>query len=364
MIFLLLTLHFQAVVSLEDEENDVEEYVLDSPLEGNQSGTRSRFLAATSKKVLKKGANCDARTYNHNVCDGVSANKGTGLLYCCKKHCRNVLGDRNNCGTCGRKCQQWERCCGGVCTNVMTSTNNCGKCNRKCSSGITCDYGFCGVAFAWFINETLDLQLMVEIPISDLIYIGIQHYLGVQGLLLPLEDLWVDVRSRFEECVGHGRIRAEGFLFVEGPRLKVRECLESHLVLAKSWPKRDLSAGRKETMHECGKKERVELCVAAVTDSDWKSLVLGSDLPVLVEFWAPWCGPCRMIHPTIEKIAKVYAGKLKCFKVNTDVSPAIATQYGIRSIPTVIIYKNGEKQDAIIGAVPESALVTSIEKFM
>ncbi|XP_073146947.1 uncharacterized protein [Henckelia pumila] len=104
--------------------------------------------------------------------------------------------------------------------------------------------------------------------------------------------------------------------------------------------------------------------VAAVTDSTWKSLVLDSDLPVLVEFWAPWCGPCRMIHPTIDKLAKVYAGKLKCFKVNTDASPAIATQHGIRSIPTVIIFKNGEKKDAIIGAVPESALVTAIEKFL
>ncbi|XP_075503160.1 uncharacterized protein LOC142540702 [Primulina tabacum] len=104
--------------------------------------------------------------------------------------------------------------------------------------------------------------------------------------------------------------------------------------------------------------------VAAVTDSNWKSLVLDSGLPVLVEFWAPWCGPCGMIHPTIDKLAKVYAGKLKCFKVNTDVSPSIATRYGIRSIPTVIIYKNGDEKDTIIGAVPESALVTSIEKFM
>ncbi|GLT83355.1 hypothetical protein SLE2022_016480 [Rubroshorea leprosula] len=104
--------------------------------------------------------------------------------------------------------------------------------------------------------------------------------------------------------------------------------------------------------------------VASVTDATWQSLVLESDLPVLVEFWAPWCGPCRMIHPVIDELSKQYAGKLKCFKVNTDDSPSIATQYGIRSIPTVIIFKNGEKKDAVIGAVPKSTLTTSIEKFL
>ncbi|XP_022846054.1 uncharacterized protein LOC111368822 [Olea europaea var. sylvestris] len=104
--------------------------------------------------------------------------------------------------------------------------------------------------------------------------------------------------------------------------------------------------------------------VAGVTDATWKSLVLESELPVLVEFWAPWCGPCRMMHPLIDKLAKQYAGKLNCCKVNTDESPSIATQYGIRSIPTVIVFKKGEKKDAVVGAVPESTLTTSLEKFL
>lgn len=104
--------------------------------------------------------------------------------------------------------------------------------------------------------------------------------------------------------------------------------------------------------------------VPAITDANWQSLVLESESPVLVEFWAPWCGPCRVIHPVIDELAKQYAGKIKCYKVNTDESPSIATRYGIRSIPTVIIFKNGEKKDTVIGAVPKSTLTTNIEKFL
>ncbi|KAI3509853.1 hypothetical protein L2E82_25825 [Cichorium intybus] len=104
--------------------------------------------------------------------------------------------------------------------------------------------------------------------------------------------------------------------------------------------------------------------VLPVTDDTWQSLVLESSVPVLVEFWAPWCGPCRMIHPVIDELAKEYTGKLSCYKVNTDESPSIATKYGIRSIPTVMVFKEGEKKDAVIGAVPKTTLSACIEKFL
>lgn len=106
-----------------------------------------------------------------------------------------------------------------------------------------------------------------------------------------------------------------------------------------------------------------QIAVPFVTDATWQSLVLKADGPVLVEFWVP-CGPCRMIHPVIREVSKQYAGRLKCLKLNTDDCSSIATEYGIRGIPTIMIFVNGEKKDTVIGAVHKTTLTASIEKFI
>ncbi len=102
----------------------------------------------------------------------------------------------------------------------------------------------------------------------------------------------------------------------------------------------------------------------AVTDANFKAEVLDSEVPVLVDFWAPWCGPCRMVAPVVDEIAAQYGEKVKVVKVNTDENSAIATEYGIRSIPTLMIFKGGQKVDMVVGAVPKTTLSDTLQKYL
>ncbi len=99
-----------------------------------------------------------------------------------------------------------------------------------------------------------------------------------------------------------------------------------------------------------------------LTEDNWEKEVLNSEVPVLVDFWAPWCGPCRMVAPIVSELAEEYAGKLKVGKLNTDEEPGIAVRYGIMSIPTLMIFKNGSVADQIIGAVPKEYFIQKLEQ--
>ncbi len=101
---------------------------------------------------------------------------------------------------------------------------------------------------------------------------------------------------------------------------------------------------------------------AAVSDSNFEMEVLKSQMPVLVDFWAPWCGPCRAIAPVIEELAQEYEGKVKIVKMNVDENPSTPSKYGIRAIPTLILFKNGEVVSQITGAVSKGNLKAMIDE--
>lgn len=99
-----------------------------------------------------------------------------------------------------------------------------------------------------------------------------------------------------------------------------------------------------------------------ITDDNFESEVINSDLPVVVDFWAEWCGPCRMIAPIMEEFAETYNGKVKIGKLDVDTNPQTAVKFGVRSIPTVLFFKKGELVDTVIGAVPKTQFEEKIEK--
>ena len=99
-----------------------------------------------------------------------------------------------------------------------------------------------------------------------------------------------------------------------------------------------------------------------VTDATFEQEVLKSDVPVLLDFWAPWCGPCKMIAPILDEIAPEFAGKVKIVKINVDDNQLVAGQFGIRSIPTLLLFKNGQLVATQVGALPKSQLAAFVEQ--
>ncbi len=102
----------------------------------------------------------------------------------------------------------------------------------------------------------------------------------------------------------------------------------------------------------------------AITDANFDEIVLKSDKPVLLDFWAEWCGPCRMVAPFVEQIAEEFEGKAVVGKVDVDSNPGVASKFGIRNIPTILFFKNGEVADKQVGAVPKASLVAKLEALL
>ncbi|KAK8948746.1 hypothetical protein KSP39_PZI005920 [Platanthera zijinensis] len=111
---------------------------------------------------------------------------------------------------------------------------------------------------------------------------------------------------------------------------------------------------------------RMGMAVVAevVTACSWNELVLSSDMPVLVEFWASWCGPCKMVGRLMDELAHEYSGKIQCFRIDADDYPRVAALYGVERIPTILVFKHAEKLEMIVGTLPKSVYVAAIQKLL
>ncbi len=104
--------------------------------------------------------------------------------------------------------------------------------------------------------------------------------------------------------------------------------------------------------------------ILEVTDDNFEAEVLKADLPVLIDFWAPWCGPCKTIAPVVEELASTYKGQLKVVKMNVDDNPRTPSQYGVRGIPNLVLFKGGKVQEQVVGAVPKAQLAQAVERVL
>jgi len=129
-------------------------------------------------------------------------------------------------------------------------------------------------------------------------------------------------------------------------------------------PQEKLQAGLEPVCGRCKQPLTVQPKPVVVTDANFADQVERSPLPVLVDMWAPWCGPCRQVAPVVEQLAAEFAGRMRVAKLNVDENPVTAARFQIQSIPALLVFKGGREVDRIVGAQPKSAIVRSVERMI
>jgi thioredoxin 1 len=210
------------------------------------------------------------------------------------------------------------------------------------------------VAVFWSARETARQQLDAVLEQAAAEYAG-------QALVVKL-----DVADAPQAQTMYDVDTVPQFLFFRGGQLVARAKGMPSAKALRPWVEYLLGRGPRPVSKKPPSKEAPagDVHPLVVTDADFERVVLGADAPVLVDFWAVWCGPCRMVAPVVEEIAKEFAGRALTAKLDVDANPMTAQRYGVMSIPTLIYFQNGREVDRVVGAQPASVLRQKLEALL